>query len=152
MSDEKVDEAKALAILLKRDKRFTAATYGFVNDVLSCAEILKLGQKAPTETLDGDVIEDSNDRHITGQDLCGLVVLYAVQNYGLMARAVLERLGIYTTSDLGDVVYNMIGVGLMSKTPTDSREDFDLAFDLGEELETAFEFSYQGKQRKNGRR
>jgi len=152
MSNEQVNEAKALATLLKRDKRFSAATYRFVNDVLSCVQQLNIGENAPTETLDGDVIEDGDGRHITGQELCRIAVAFAVQSYGLMARKVLEGLGVYTTSDLGDVVYNMISVGLMSKTPYDSREDFDAVFDLGEELESTFEFRYQGKRRKHGRR
>jgi len=152
MSNKQVNEAKALAILLKRDKRFSAGTYRFVNDVLSCVQQLGIGENAPTETLDGDVIEGDEERHITGQELCRIAVAFAVQSYGLMARKVLEELGIYSTSDLGDVVYNMISVGLMSKTPYDSREDFDAAFDLGEELESTFKFQYQGKRRKSGLR
>jgi len=70
----------------------------------------------------------------------------------MMASVVLRSLGIHTTGDLGDVVYNMIGVGLMSKTPYDSREDFDDVFDFDEKIESLFEFQYKGKRHKNGRR
>jgi len=48
MSNEQIDEKKALSTLLKRDKRFSLATYHFVNEALSCAQILNLGEKAPT--------------------------------------------------------------------------------------------------------
>ena len=151
-NEQEIDVAQALSTLLKRDPRFSEKTYDFVNEALSCAQRLNIGEEAPTETLDGEIVEDSDGRHITGGQLCHIAVALAVQSYGLMAKTVLARLGIYSTSDLGDAVYNMIDVGLMSKTPYDSREDFDAVFELDEELEAAFKFEYQGKRRRNERR
>ncbi len=151
-NEQEIDVDKALSTLLERDSRFSKKTYDFVNDVLSCAQKLNIGEEAPTETLDGEIVEDSDGRHITGEQLCRIAVALAVQSYGLMAKTVLEQMGIYSTSDLGDAVYNMIDVGLMSKTPYDAREDFDAVFELDEELESTFKFEYQGKQRRNGRR
>ena len=42
--------------------------------------------------------------------------------------------------DVGEIVYNLIGVGLMAKTDEDSREDFDgvMAFDETMDQETSW--------------
>lgn len=96
---------------------------------------------------DQDENTEELDLHITGQDLCHIAVQYASQLYGFMARLTLERFGIYTTGDIGNVVYNMISVGLMAKSPDDSREDFDDVFDLGSALDDAFKFHYKKRRR-----
>ena len=64
-----------------------------------------------------------------------------------MAPEVLAQLGIRTTSDIGDIVYNLISIGEISQAENDTREDFDDVFDLGEELEKSFEFSYVRRRR-----
>jgi uncharacterized repeat protein (TIGR04138 family) len=48
--------------------------------------------------------------------------------------AVLNQWGIRATSDLGEIVYNLIRSGDLEKSPTDSRADFDHVYDF----ETAF--------------
>ena len=35
-----------------------------------------------------------------------------------------------STSDIGEIVYNLIASGDLKKTPTDSRADFDNVFDF----------------------
>lgn len=145
--DEEINEEAAIATLLKRDKRFCRETYNFINEVLDCALQLGAGEIKQTETPFGDVDEESADAHVSGADVCGAAVVYAVALYGGMARVVLESLGLRTTGDIGDAVYNMIDVGLMAKTPDDSRDDFDDLFDLGEQLDNAFEFHYEKRRR-----
>ena len=46
----------------------------------------------------------------------------------------LAHWGIRSTSDIGEIVYNLIAAGDLEKTPSDSRSDFDNVFDF----ETAF--------------
>ena len=58
----------------------------------------------------------------------------ALAQYGLMAKAVLRKWGIRSTSDLGEIVYNLIASGDLEKTPADSRSDFDDVFDFEETL------------------
>ena len=55
-----------------------------------------------------------------------------------MALTVLGLWGIHSTSDLGEMVYNLIASGDLEKTPSDSRADFDDVFDF----ETAFRRNY----------
>ena len=58
----------------------------------------------------------------------------ALRQYGLLAATVLAHWGVRSTSDIGEVVYNMIAAGDLEKTAADSRTDFDNVF----EFDTAF--------------
>ena len=51
-----------------------------------------------------------------------------------MAMGVMAQWGIHSTSDLGEIVYNLIASGDMEKTPDDSRADFDGVFDFADAL------------------
>jgi uncharacterized repeat protein (TIGR04138 family) len=68
--------------------------------------------------------------HVTGQELCEAVRKLALRRYGLLAAAVLNHWGVHSTSDIGDVVYNLIAAGDLEKTPRDARSDFDNVFDF----------------------
>lgn len=145
-----MEDAEVFIKLLKKDRRFTIETYRFVNEALEYAQELGLGKESPTERPENgaeDVEESAN--HVTGQDLCRAAARYAVAEYGMMARAVLSRLGLRKTGDLGDVVYNMIEIGYMTKTPDDSRADFDDVFELGPELDRLFAFEFEGRRKKS---
>lgn len=81
---------------------------------------------------------DEEERHITGQQLCEAIRQYAVQQYGMLARNVLNEWGVHNTSDFGEIVFNLIDIGQMKKTATDRREDFDNVFDFDDGLKDAF--------------
>ena len=51
-----------------------------------------------------------------------------------MAKTVLQHWGITQTADFGNIVFNMIEAGLLSKTADDTHHDFDAVYDF----ETAF--------------
>lgn len=78
--------------------------------------------------------QQREDRHITGQELCYGALEYALEQYGPLAPVVLKRLGILRTGDIGDLVYLLIDLGQLGKTPEDKRSDFDEVFDLQNEL------------------
>ena len=63
-------------------------------------------------------------RHITGREFCDGIRLYAIDQYGPLARTVLEHWGIHTTLDLGKLVFALIDIGLMRKSEEDTLEDF----------------------------
>jgi uncharacterized repeat protein (TIGR04138 family) len=62
----------------------------------------------------------------------------ALAQYGYLARVVLRQWGLRSTSDLGEIVYNLIASGDLQKTPSDSRSDFDGVFDLEQALTRDF--------------
>ena len=70
------------------------------------------------------------ERHVTGQQLCEAIRQYALHQYGYLAKNVLENWGIHKTDDFGEIVFNLIDIGQMRKTPTDRREDFHGVYDF----------------------
>jgi uncharacterized repeat protein (TIGR04138 family) len=76
-------------------------------------------------------------RHVDGRELARAVRDLAIERFGVTARLVLEHWGITRTSDLGDIVFTMVDLGLLMSQPTDSRDDFlevyafDNAFESG---------------------
>ena len=73
-------------------------------------------------------------RHLTGQELSKGIAVYAREQYGFLAKTVLNNWGLYTTMDYGEVVYLLINGGLMNKTEDDKKEDFADAYDFNEEF------------------
>jgi len=62
--------------------------------------------------------------HITGRELLEGLREFAIQQYGPMAKAVLNYWGVYKTQDFGHIVFNMIEDKLLAKTDADSLDDF----------------------------
>lgn len=77
-------------------------------------------------------------RHISGRELAESVRELALQRFGPMARTVLEHWGIHTTEDLGEIVFTLVDLGVLTKQEDDDREDFRGVFDF----EKAFEEDY----------
>ena len=77
-------------------------------------------------------------RHINAAELAGSCRDLALERFGLMSRMVLERWGIQSTSDLGEIVFTLVDLGFLVKQPNDTREEFAGLFDF----ENAFERDY----------
>lgn len=75
------------------------------------------------ERLHGKVAE-GEIHHVDGRQLCVGLRDYALKQWGMMARTVLQRWGITQTMDFGRIVYAMIDAGMMRKREEDSLEDF----------------------------
>jgi uncharacterized repeat protein (TIGR04138 family) len=132
-----------LARLLAKDRRYKLEAYALVSEAMEYAHnVLGMGSEQPSEPdeghLDQPKAEPSAERHLTGQQLCEAVRQYALEQYGYLAKTVLNSWGIYSTSDIGNIVYNLIEIGQMRKTQQDRREDFDGVFDFDEGLTQSF--------------
>jgi len=124
-----------LAELLRRDRRYHRDAYFFVFEALRYAqEQLGLGGMGSVEDP-----ESEEERHVTGQQLCEAIRRYAIEQYGLMSRSVLNEWGVRSTGDFGEIVFNLIEIGQMKKTHTDRREDFENVFDFDAGLKDAFQ-------------
>jgi len=71
-------------------------------------------------------------RHVTGQELLDGLRQYALQEFGPMAKMVLEEWGITQCRDFGTIVFNMVEIGLLAKTDKDSHDDFQTGYDFTE--------------------
>jgi uncharacterized repeat protein (TIGR04138 family) len=77
-------------------------------------------------------------RHVTGAEVTHACRDFALAQYGLIAREVLEHWGIRETADFGRIVYALVEVGLLVTQPGDRIEDFHDVFSF----ERAFAESY----------
>src|SRR5215213_3838432 len=142
-----LDASHPIARLLKEDPRYAFEAYVLVFESLNFAhKVLGLGVQRPAgegeaedESDEGE--QSSNERHLTGQQLCEAVRQYAVDQYGYMAQCVLKSWGITSTSDFGEIVFNLIRIGQMRKTADDRREHFDNVFDFDEAFRESFKIT-----------
>jgi uncharacterized repeat protein (TIGR04138 family) len=134
-----LDPAHPIAELLRHDRRYHFDAYVFVFEALTYAQ-KKMGLGAAVD-VDEDDAYDQPERHVTGQQLCESMRRYAHQQYGYLAKQVLNHWGVTSTSDFGEIVFNLIEIGQMRKTPEDRREDFDDVFDFDEAFQHSFQIS-----------
>jgi uncharacterized repeat protein (TIGR04138 family) len=80
----------------------------------------------------------SEPRHVSAAELLGGVRLYAMEEFGPMAKQVFNYWGVASTEDFGNIVYNLIDQGLLSRTEEDRLEDFRGVYDF----EKVFEEDY----------
>ena len=75
--------------------------------------------------------EDPNqNRHIAGPQLCYGLRDYAIEQYGLMARTVLQHWRIHSCEDFGKIVFALVEAGVMAKTEHDCIDDFVGVYDF----------------------
>jgi uncharacterized repeat protein (TIGR04138 family) len=112
--------AKWLQQLLAKDPRYSHRAYEFLFEALEytrCHLVKQGGGKV---------------RHVSPRELLEGARLLAMQQFGLLAQTVLNQWGVFTTSDFGEMVFNLIEWGEMEKTDEDSRGDFDDVFRFDE--------------------
>jgi uncharacterized repeat protein (TIGR04138 family) len=73
--------------------------------------------------------------------LCQAIREYAVDQYGYLAKTVLNSWGIHNTGDFGEIVYNLIRIKEMRKSKSDRREDFDDQYDFDTAFMPRFELA-----------
>ena len=117
-----------LAGVLARDSRYAIHAYAFLFEALEYAKALK--QRSLTRSRARRSKAGAPTRHVNGRELCEGVRDLALKQYGLMALAVLAQWGIRSTSDVGNLVFNLIASGDLEKTENDARADFDDVFDF----------------------
>lgn len=127
---------QAMRKLLKEDPRYKYEAYQFIREALQYAhENLPEFSQTP-------VVESTSagprPNHITGQQLCEACRQYAIDQYGFLGRMVLSSWGVESTSDFGEIVYNLIRIEQMKKSESDRREDFDDVYAFDGAFEPAF--------------
>jgi uncharacterized repeat protein (TIGR04138 family) len=136
------DPQKAFLDLLRRDRRYRPEAYQFLWEALHFAqEELKMGSPRVSELAGGHenpFAQHKAERHVSGPELCEAARQYALRQYGLLAKTVLNSWGITSTSDFGEIVFNLIRIGHMRKTKEDRREDFDNVYDFDAAIEQEF--------------
>ena len=155
-----LDPSHPIVKLIKEDDRYAFDAYVFVFEALNYAQnILQMGNEVPAEIRDqdlddelenepGDEPDDELDdeekpveHHVTGQQLCEAIKEYALFQYGYMAKDVLGSWGIKGTGDFGEIVFNLIRIEQMRKTPHDRKEDFQDIYDFDAAFRKSFKIT-----------
>ena len=118
-------------LLWRTIKRYKIEAYQFIRESL---------QYAHENLVEEDDAAAAGPKHVTGQQLCEACRLYAIEQYGYLAKMVLASWGIESTSDFGELVYNLIRIEQMRKSEADRREDFDDVYSFDNAFEPEFEF------------
>lgn len=115
---------RAVEILTERYPEYTEEAY----------EFMRAGLDAAADKF----CKDDKSPHLSAKELYLGACAYALDEYGPLASRVLEFWGIRSASDFGNIVYNLIEVGIFGKQKGDSREQFDELPDLQEILNAPY--------------
>ncbi len=115
--------SEVVELICKEDPRFDRKAYAFVRQALDHT-VKEMKKRAPERT--------ARSQHVTGPELLTGVRDYALDQFGPLAKTVLNRWGITRCRDIGDIVFNLIEYNVFSKTENDRREDFADIYDFDE--------------------
>lgn len=104
---------RKVAPLLNREPRYSKDAYAFVAEAVSfsVANLPVRGHVSASELLDG-------------------IRAFAHSKFGAVSREVLISWGLEKEDDVGNVVYLLISVDLLSESEDDSQEEFNTGCDL----------------------
>lgn len=79
-------------------------------------------------------------RHVTGRELLEGIRGYGLDQFGPLARTVLNYWGIKKTDDFGHIVFALVEVGILRKQPEDHIEDFHKVYDFKDAFDRGYKF------------
>ncbi|HET6348003.1 MAG TPA: Minf_1886 family protein [Candidatus Krumholzibacteria bacterium] len=88
--------------------------------------------------LDYTVRARAERRHVSARELLVGLCRFARDEYGMLGFDVLSSWGISSASDVGDIVFQLVDAGILSRRDEDARSDFDIPFDLKHALEDSY--------------
>ena len=138
---QKPNFGETLDGIVKRDQRYDRDAYYFVREGLDYT--LKLLKKQHHGA--------ATHRHVSGQELLEGLRRYALDQFGPMAKTVLEHWGVRQCEDFGEIVFNMVEKDILGKTDEDRREDFRGGFDFEEAFVKPFQPATRRSASRGGR-
>lgn len=115
---QEVNFDETVELICAKDSRYARDAYAFLR------EALDFTQKIVGRENHGKI------RHVTGQELLDGLRQFALVQFGPMTITVFEEWGIRNCKDFGEMVFNMVEIGLLAKTEKDSRDDFQTGYDF----------------------
>ncbi len=121
--------------LVRRDPRYPPEAYEFVFEAADYAN-RRLGRvRAPPGV--GEAVAE--EEHVSVAEFFEGLRELALRDFGLMAPTVFRQWGVRRTDDFGEIVFNLIGAGLLDPTTADDRGAFRDHFDLGDGLVSGYQ-------------
>jgi len=117
---QKIGFAEALDIIIAQDPRFDREAYIFLRDALDFT-IKQLKKN-----------KEDVSRHVSPPQLLDGVRQFALKEFGPMVLTVFSYWGVRNCEDIGEMVFNLIRIGIFGKTETDTIEQFRNCYDFEE--------------------
>ena len=114
--------AEVVDEIVRKDSRYERDSYYFVREGLDFT-LKMLKKHTRTQTA---------HRHVSGHELLEGLRRYALDQFGPMAKTVLDHWGVRKCDDFGEIVFNMVERGVLGKTEQDKLEDFRGGYDFDE--------------------
>jgi uncharacterized repeat protein (TIGR04138 family) len=115
---------------IERDVRYHQNAYQFVY------QALRFTQQCLNRPVASGA--ENEDAHISGVELLDGIRAFALNQFGLMTRTVFRHWGISSTEDFGNIVFELIERGEMSKTDRDQLSDFFDVYDFEEVFDRGY--------------
>ena len=128
---------QAIAKLREENPKFSAAAYHFIRRSLDHS-LRKLKRQ------DAD-----RPAHVSGKELLVGFRDLALEEYGPLAKTVLEDWGITKCSEVGEVVFQLVRMGVLGKNDNDVIEDFEELWSFAEAFEVPFLPQSRGTPKKS---
>src|SRR4051812_11459108 len=93
-------------------------------------EFVRRGLSYTVERIHAQPLEPGASRHVSGRQLCEGLRDLALLQWGMVARAVLNKWNIRRSEDFGKIVFTLVEHGELSKTDDDNPQDFKGVFDF----------------------
>ena len=123
---QEINFDEAVELVLARDSRYPREAYVFVREALDYTQ--KLAGKETRGAI----------RHVSGQELLEGIRKFALNQFGPMTTTVFEEWNIRHCRDFGEIVFNMVEIGLLAKTEKDTRDDFQNGYDFTDAFRKPF--------------
>lgn len=117
---QKIGFSEALDAIVAADPRYDREAYVFLRDALDFT--IKQLKKNKEEV----------SRHVAPQQLLEGVRQFALKEFGPMVLTVFDYWNVRNCGDIGEMVFNLIRIGVFGKTETDSIEQFQNGYDFRE--------------------
>jgi uncharacterized repeat protein (TIGR04138 family) len=111
---------EALEKIFANDSRYHREAYIFLRDALEAT--LKRRKKARKDA----------SGHVAASELLDGFRLHGLQEFGPMAITVFDYWGVHSSEDIGNMVFNLVQVGIFGKTDEDTPEAFREGYDFAE--------------------
>ena len=117
---------QAIAKLREENPKFSPPAYHFIRRALDHAL-----RKFKREDMD-------RPAHVSGKELLEGFRDLALEEYGPLAKTVLEEWGISRCSEVGEVVFQLVRMGVLGKNDNDMIEDFEELWTFAEAFDVPF--------------
>jgi len=109
---KKISFQDAIEEVVLKNPSYDVESYFFIREALDFT--IKMFDKP----------HDGPERHVSGTELLDGVRKYALAEFGPITKTVLNRWGIHTCENFGEIVFLMVENGILGKTDDDRKEDF----------------------------